>query len=224
MSYVFSDQQSKLSVLLGDSNTGTDDAFPLAVRKKELNRGELRFSRDTKLLREKATGTVSGSQIAIPSDWLETVTLIVNGYVLTGKDEIPIQDYERWSNYGGNRPLFYYSEESGTRYIKFLGSVNGTAYTWYYIKRPTTELSSDSDTSLFPEEFREASVYYAAAELLQQQGKTAMSDRYYAKYSGFVRDGKDYAEKTYMTQIYANPDVNAVGDFTNDVQGGGFDF
>lgn len=224
MSYTFLDQQSKLSTLLGDSNTGTDDAFPLAVRKKEINRGELHFARNTKLLREKATGTVSGNQITVPSDWLETVTLIVGSYVLTKKNEIPIQDYERWSSYGGTVPIYYFSEESGTRYIKFLGTATGSTYSWYYVKRPTTELSSDSDVSLFPEEFREASVYYAAGELLQQQGKNEISDRYLTKYAGMVRDGRDYAEETYMTQTYANPDINVIGNNTTDYQGGGFDF
>lgn len=224
MSYTFLNQQEKLSVLLGDSNTGTDDAFPLATRKKEINRGELHFARNTKLLREKATGTVSGNSITIPSDWLETVTLIVGSYVLTKKNEIPIQDYERWATYGGTIPLYYMSEESGTRYIKFLGTATSSTYSLYYIKRPTTELSSDSDVSLFPEEFREASVYYAAGELLQQQGKNDISDRYLNKYAGMVRDGRDYAELTYVDQSYANPDINALGNNTTDFQGGGFDF
>lgn len=222
MSYTFLNQQEKLSVLLGDSNTGTDDAFPLALRKKEINRGELHYARNTKLLREKATGTISGNSISIPSDWLETVTLVVGTYVLTKKDEISIQDYERWSSYGGSRPVYYMSEESGTRYFKFLGTGTGSTYSLYYIKRPTTELSSDSDVSLFPEEFREASVYYAAGELLQQQGKNDISDRYLNKYAGMVRDGRDYAEETYVTQSYANPDVNMIGNSETDMQGGGF--
>lgn len=222
MSYTFLNQQEKLSVLLGDSNTGTDDAFPLALRKKEINRGELHYARNTKLLREKATGTISGNSISIPSDWLETVTLVVGTYVLTKKDEISIQDYERWSSYGGSRPVYYMSEESGTRYFKFLGTGTGSTYSLYYIKRPTTELSSDSDVSLFPEEFREASVYYAAGELLQQQGKNDISDRYLSKYAGMVRDGRDYAEETYVTQSYANPDVNMIGNSEIDMQGGGF--
>ncbi len=222
MSYTFLNQQEKLSVLLGDSNTGTDDAFPLALRKKEINRGELHYARNTKLLREKATGTISGNSISIPSDWLETVTLIVGSYVLTKKDEISIQDYERWSSYGGSRPVYFMSEESGTRYFKFLGTGTGSTYSLYYIKRPTTELSDDSDVSLFPEEFREASVYYAAGELLQQQGKNDISDRYLNKYAGMVRDGRDYAEETYVTQSYANPDVNMIGNSETDMQGGGF--
>lgn len=224
MSYTFLNQQEKLSVLLGDPNTGTDDAFPLAIRKKELNRGELHFARNTKLLREKASGTIVANSLALPSDWLETVTLVVGNYVLTKKNEIPIQDYERWLNYGGTIPLYYVSEESGTRYLKFLGSGTGSTYSLYYIKRPTTELSDDSDVSLFPEEFREASVYYAAGELLQQQGKNDISDRYFGKYAGMVRDGQDYAEETYMTQSYPNPDINALGNNTTDFQGGGFDF
>ncbi len=76
MSYAFSDQQSKLSSLLGDSNTSTDDMFPLAQRKKEINRGELQFALDARDLKEYATGTVSGMQIAVPADWFENFCLI----------------------------------------------------------------------------------------------------------------------------------------------------
>lgn len=224
MSFTFLEQQDFLSSLLGDSNTGTDDQFPLAQRKKAINRGEWCFSKDTKFLREKSTGTVSGSSVTVPADFLEIYCLIVNGLVLTNEREISIKDYERWSNYSGSVPLYYFSEEGSVRYIKFLGSPNGTTYSLYYIKKPTTELSSDSDVSLFPEEFREASVYYAAYQLMMQIGKSQLSDRYFQIYQKYVRDAQDYAERLYVDKNYANPDVNSVGGFTNDVQGVGYDF
>lgn len=224
MSFAFSDQQSLLSSLLGDSNTGTDDQFPLAQRKKAINRGEWCFAKDTKFSREKASGTISGTSISVPADFLEIYCLIVNDLVLTNEREVSVKDYERWVNYGGSVPLYYFSEESGTRYIKFFGSTNGLSYILYYIRKPTTELSSDSDTSIFPEEYREASVYYAAYSLLQQIGKNEISDRYLAVYQKYVRDAKDYAERLYVDKNYANPDTNSVGGFTNDVQGVGYDF
>ena len=225
MSYTFSDQQSLLSILLGDSLTGTTDAYPTAIRKKYINRGELQYAKDTKMLREKASGTISSSQISVPSDWLETVTLIVNNFVITKEREISIRDWERWYNYNGNIPLYYMSEESGTRYFKLLGGgINGLAYSLYYIKKPTTELSADSDTSLFPEEFREASVYWSAFQLLTQLGKNSISDRNLQIYQKLVKDGQMYAEELYVKKDYAYPDNNIIDGFTNDIQGGGFDY
>ena len=225
MSYAFSDQQAKLSVLLQDSNTGTDDAWPLAIRKKELNRGELQFAKDTKIYRNKATGTLDATnKLAVPSDWLETTCLIVNNYTLNSDREIAVKDYDRYRTYNGTYPFFYMTQESGTRYFVFLGSVTGVAYVLHYIARPTTELSGDSDTSVLPEEYREAPVYYAAAQLLQQVGKSEYADRYLSIYTRLVRDGQEYAERTYMTKQYANPDTNAVDYRDCDVQGYSYDF
>jgi hypothetical protein len=225
MSYTFSDQQSKLSVLLQDSNTGTDDAWPLSIRKKELNRGELQFAKDTKLYRNKATGTLDATnKLAIPSDWLETTCLIVNNYVLNRDREIAIQDYDRFKDYNGSYPFYYITQESGTRYFVFLGAVTDVAYTLHYIAKPSTELDDDSDTSVFPDEFREASVYYAAAQLLQQVGKSEYADRYLAIYTRFVRDGMSQAEQLYMTRQTANPDTNFVSAGDSDIQGQGYDY
>ena len=221
MSYLFSDAQAKLSVLLQDSNTGSDDAFPSAVRLKELNRGELQFAKDTKFLEEYATGTISGTSIAVPSDWLETRILIINNQVLSPDREVSIQDYERYYAYTGTPPYFYYSMQSGTRYINFFGSTNGLTYKWYYYKRPTTELSADSDTSLFPEEFREGPVYYAAAELVQQIGKQDLYDKYRLRYQNFVREAQMAVEKLRLEKQYPNPDFNYVGNTSIDIVGGG---
>lgn len=222
MSYVFSDAQSKLSSLLGDSNTGTDDQFPLAQRKKELNRGELAFAKDSLFLQEYATGSISGTSIAVPSDWLETYILIINNQVIDNTREVSIQDYERYYSYTGTSPYFYYDMRSGTRYINFFGSTDGTTYKWYYFKKPTTELSSDSDTSLLPEEYREGPVYYAAAELMAQIGKQQLADQFMNRYKMIVRDAQMAVEKLRLTKQYPNPDINLVGGTTDLVGGGGW--
>jgi hypothetical protein len=222
MAYTFLNMQSKLSTLLADSNVGTDDAFPTAVRLKELNRGEMAFCKDSKSVLEYATGTISSGQLAIPSDWLETHILIINSQRLDPSREISIQDYERFYNYTGSPPYYYYWEFSGTRYLKFFGSVNGQTYLWYYFKKPTTDLSGDSDTSIVRDEYREAIVYYAAAELMEQLGKHAISDKYRALYFNIVREAQMQVERLYTTQIYPNPDFNLVGGATTDIQGVGW--
>jgi hypothetical protein len=225
MSYTFANQQSKLSVLLQDSNTTADDAWPIAVRKSELNRGELQFCKDSKLVRNKATGTLDATnKLALPEDFLELVSLIVSNYVLNRDREISIADYDRWYSYAGTYPIYYLSQESGTRYINFIGSVTGVGYTLHYIAKPSTDLSLDADESLIPDEFREASVYYAAAQLLQQVGKSEYADRYLAIYTRLVRDGQAQAENMYLTKQYANPDLNVIDAGSNDTQGYGYDF
>lgn len=221
MSYTFSDMQSKLSSLLGDSNTEATDMFPLATRKKELNRGQMQFCKDAKSVLEYATGTVTSSQIALPSDWLETFVLIIDNYVITNDREISIKDYERYYNYTGSPCFYYYWEVSGTRYIKIFGSA--TTYKLYYFKKPSTELSLDADVSILPEEFREAPCYYAAAELLQQIGKHSQSDKYRLIYNNFVREAQRVAERMYMDKQYPVPDVNYIGGTSSsDYQGRGF--
>lgn len=225
MGYTFLEQQAKLSVLLQDSNTGADDAWPLAIRKSELNRGEIQFCKDSKIVRNKATGTLdSTKKLALPSDFLEIVSLIVSNYVLNRDREISIADYDRWYSYGGTYPIYYISQESGVRYINFLGAVDGLTYTLHYIAKPTTALDGNTDESLIPDEFREASVYYAAAQLLQQVGKSEYSDRYLAIYTRLVRDAQSQAELLYMTKQYANPDTNTIDAGVNDTQGNGYDF
>lgn len=224
MSFTFSDQLNLLSILLADPNSGADDAWTLAIRKKYINRGELQFAKDSKLLHEYATAAIASNQIEVPSDWLETFALVIGNYVITKDREISIQDYDRWYSYTGSYPLMYMSEVSGTRYIKLIGTVNGESYYLYYVKKPTTELSNLTDTSLFPEEFREASVYWAAFQLLQQIGKTQMADRYASIYNKLVRDARARAEEMYMRKTYANPDVNAIDAGQTDIVGGGYDY
>lgn len=224
MSYTFSDAQTQLSILLQDSNTGTDDAWPLAIRKKQLNRGEMQFAKDTKFLRNKATGTLdSTKKLAIPSDWIETKVLIVNNCVVNSNREIAIQDYDRYKDYSGAYPYYYMTMESGVRYFVFIGAVDGLAYTMHYISKPSTELSGDSDTSSFPEEYREAPVYYCAGQLMQQVGKSEYADRYFNMYQRMVRDAQMQAETLYMDRQYANPDMNLIVT-DQDTQGYGFDY
>jgi hypothetical protein len=219
MAYTFLDQQNFLSSLVGDPNTTTDDQWPLAQRKTELNNGELQFARDAKNLREYSTATISGSQIAMPSDWLGTYVLIIDDKTITNDREIAIQDWERYYNYTGTPPYYYYWEFSGTRYIKIIGS--GTTYKLYYWKRPTTALSGDSDVSLHPEEYRKAPVYFAAAELLKQIGKhqeASLMSQYYQEY--VIRANTDIS-KSFISKEYARPDLGDTSTSSTDVQGGG---
>lgn len=225
MSYTFLNAQEQLSVLLQDSNTGTDDAFPLTVRKKQLNRGEMQFCKDSLLIRNKATGTLdSTNKLAVPADFLETTALIVNGTVINSNREVSIQDYDRYKDYAGAYPFYYMTMESGVRYFVFFGAVTSVTYILHYIAKPSTELSADSDTSILPEEFREAPVYYCAGQLMQQIGKSEYADRYFNMYQRMVRDGQMLAEKTYLTRQYANPDLNMMDASANDTQGYGYDY
>lgn len=215
MSWTFSDSQDFLSQLLGDPNTSSSDMFPTDQRNRELNNAEIQFARDAMNLREYATGTISSSQIAMPSDWLKTFILIVDNMVLNANREIAISDWERYYNYSGTPPYYYYWEFSGTRYIKFFGS--GTTYNLYYFKRPTTALVNSTDVSLHPEEYRKGIVYYAAAELMKQIGKHQESNLFYQSYQEYViraREdiGKSYIEKNYASPDFGDVDVNSTGD------------
>lgn len=223
MSYVFSDMQSKLSSLLGDSNTSTSDQWPSATRLKELNRGEMAFCRESKLVREKATGTISGTTLAMPADLLDVVVLIVGNYVITRDREVGVEDYERWYNYGGNILMYYISQVSGTVYFNFFGASDGLAYILHYIKKPSAEMAADGDVSILPEEYREGPVYYAASELLRQIGKNQIADGYYQRYQSLVRDAQAMAEENFMSKKYARPDTNLLLG-ASDVVGGGYDY
>lgn len=224
MAYTFGDQQTKLSSLLGDSNVSTDDQFPTALRKKEINRGEWQFAADTKDLPEYATGTISSSQIAIPADWFETYVLIVNNVVISNDREISLKQYERYATYAGADPYYYYWEFSGVKYIKFLGSgINGQTYQLYYFKVPTTELSADSDVSLHQNEYREASVFYAASQLMQQIGKFTQAAQYREQYNYYVQRAIVNFGKKYIDQELARPDFGPFdGSTSTDRQGQGY--
>jgi len=223
MAYTFEDQQNKLSSLLGDPNTTTDDQFPLAIRKKEINRGELQFAIDALDLREYATGTVASAQIAIPSDFIQTAFLVVSNYNISNDREISLADYQRYYNWNGTPPYFYFWEVSGTRYIQFIGTgVNGETYKLWYYKKPTTELSANADVSLHPEEYREGPVYYAAGQLLRQIGKEQEAQIYLAEYNSIVSRAKSITEKSMVNKEYAMPDFGDTDSSSTDIQGQGW--
>lgn len=218
MSYVFSDQQNFLSTLLGDPNVSSSDMWPTNQRLTELNNGELQFARDAKDLQEYETGTITNSQIAMPADWLRTFLLIVDNMVINANREIAIQDWERYVNYAGSPPYYYYWTFSGTRYIKFLGV--GTTYKLYYFKRPTTALSANNDVSLHPEEYRKAPVYFAAAELLKQIGKHQEAEIMMNHYSEYVTRANTDIGENFIDKNYASPDFGDVDiQSTSDRQG-----
>lgn len=217
----FSEQQSMLSRLLMDSNTSTDDMWPLADRKFEINRGEVQFAKDTKILQGYATGTVASQQISIPSDWIETHVLVVDDEVFTNDREISLTEWERYVDSGGDY-YYYWVDASNNRILNFINtSQDGDTYKLWYFRRPTTALSADDDTSVLPDEYREASVYFAAYRLLKQTGQTQLADIYYRDYLDLVSKGMLYARKLYMNKEKAMPDLGQ--DYneepTTDIQG-----
>jgi hypothetical protein len=222
MSYTFLDQQNFLSTLLGDINQTTDDMWPSTQRKKEINNGELQFSRDAKNLREYVTGTIVSSQIAVPVDWLSTYVLIIDDKVITNSREISIKDWDRYYNYTGTPPYYYFWQFNSTKYIKILGS--GTTYKLYYFKKNTTALSDDTDTSVQPEEYRKASVYYAAGELLKQIGKHQEASIMEQKYAEYVLTANTEMGRTYIDKEYAQPDFGESNVSTTDMQGQGYQY
>lgn len=231
MSYTFSDQQAKLDSLLGDSEEDTDSQFPTSVRKKEINRGELNFARDTLCLLENQSGTVSNKEISLPSEWLETFVLIVDNVVITNDREISLTQWERYQDWNGDRPFYYFWAFAGIKKIKFFGDVNGKSYQLFFFEKPTTELSSDSDTSPFDEEYREASVYFAAGNLMLQIGKTDLANTFFShrdpgglllpSYRYYVEKAKVDCEKRYVNLELARPDFGEQFIPENDVQGQG---
>lgn len=220
MAYVFSDQKNFLSTLIGDPNVSSEDMWPITQRLTELNNGELAFARDAKNLREYASGTIVSNQIAVPSDWLGTYVLIIDDKVISNAREIALQDWERYYNYAGSPPYYYFWEFSGTRYIKILGS--GTTYNLYYWKRPTTALSADADVSIHPEEYRKAPVYFAAAELLRQIGKHQEAEIMMGHYGEYVLRANTDVGKTFINKEYATPDFGDGNNSIVDIQGQGY--
>lgn len=215
MAFTFLDAQNFLNQLLGDPNISSDDMWPQAQRLSELNNAELQFARDAKNLREYATGTIVSNQIAMPDDWLRTFLLIVDDKVINANREISLQDWERYVNYSGTPPYYYFWEFSGTRYIKLIGG--GTTYKLYYFKRPTTVLVNNSDVSLHPEEYRKGPVYFAAAELLMQIGKHQEADvmmNHYAEYITRANTdiGQTFIEKNYASPDFGDVDINSTAD------------
>ena len=227
MAYTFLDQQNKLSELLGDPNTTTSDMFPSAIRMKELNRGEWQFSVDARDLKEYVTGTVASNQVAVPADFVSLYVLIIvtttSQIVINANDEISLKDWERYYLYASNRPKFYIWDFSGTKQINLIGqSQNGQTYKMYYFKKPTTELSANTDVSLHREEFREASAFYAASQLMQQIGKYTQATQMREQYQMYVDRAYEFQKEEYIDADRSVPDFGVNPSVLTDVQGRGY--
>jgi len=218
----FLEQQEFLSELLGDPNTSTDDMFPLARRKKAINRGEIQFAIDSLSVREYATGTITNEIITLPANWVKTYCLVVDNKVISGKREMPLKDWGRFYQGDSDDPVSYTWEMSGIRTITFMdgSGFNGKAYKIWYFKKPTTALDSDTDESLLYDEFREGPVYWAAHRLFQQIGKTELSNRNLEQYTFYLTKAQNQIGKEYLDHESANPDLSIGGyNSTTDKQG-----
>lgn len=222
----FQEQQALLSELLGDPNTSSDDAFPLARRKAALNRGDIHFCKDSHCVREYASGTVASYEIDIPSGWLETFCLIIDDDVIDDWRQIDLHQWERYENHGGDEPFYYIWEYSGTKKMKFLSSsgVNGKTYELYYFRKQTTALANDADESIIPDEYREGPVYWAAQWLLKQIGKTKQSKDCKVEYDRLVAEAAVKTEKEYLKENRPHPDIGDAPVFGGYKQGDGGHF
>ena len=221
----FLEQQSLLSELLGDSNTSSDDAFPLARRLAALNRGDIHFCKDSKCVREYATDVIADSQLAVPSVWLETFCLIIDDDVIDDWRQIDLHQWERYENNGCDEPFYYMWEISGVKYMKFLAGsgVNGKTYKLFYFRKQTTALSADANESIIPDEYREGPALWAAYWLLQQIGKTELAAMCKGQYDELVAQAKVEVEKQYLKENRPTPDLGDVGTTGGYAQGdGGF--
>ena len=203
----FLEQQDSLARELGDPNSTTDDQWPLVDRKFEINFGELQFAKDTKMLLRIKTGTVTDKKIAIPSGWIETYVLVVNNKTFTNNKEISLTEYEKFVNSGGDH-YYYWTDESGNRLLNFINTnQDDQEYRLYYFGKPTVELTADGDTSIFPSEFRKASVLFAAFTLLKQIGMTELSATKFGEYQKLVAEGESYSKKLYRNIENATPEI-----------------
>lgn len=227
MAYTFLDQQNKLSSLLGDPNTTSADQFPIAQRIKELNRGEWQFSVDARDLHEYSTGIIANMQVPVPSDYISMFVLIiittVSQIVINSMDEISLKDWERYYLYQSNRPKFYVWDFSGQKQINLIGQTqNGQTYKLYYFKKPTTELAANTDISLHREEFREASAFYAASQLMQQIGKYTQASQFKEQYQMYVDRAYEIQKEEYIDADRSVPDFGVNPSVLTDVQGRGY--
>lgn len=215
----FEEQQNKLSRILGDPDTESDSLWPLADRKFEINQGELMFAEDSKSVLRKVTGTVSSQKITLPAGFKGIHVLVVNDVPLTNDHEIPLQDWERFSNAGDDK-YYFWTDTDGTRQINFYDSAtNGLEYTLFYFAIPYTVLSGDSDESIIQGKYRMASVYWAAKELLPMAGKTELAAYYENEYNKLVIRAKEETENLVKSVIKAMPDVDAGSISDQDKQG-----
>lgn len=222
--YQFIDSLNKLSSLIGDGNTTMDDMWPLSIRKKELNRGEWQLAHDSKDLLGYTTGTVDASlTVILPTDWIETYVFMIDNIVLGNNREIALADWYKYYTWSGNPPYYYFwPDAAGLLNINLIGATEGSLYKLYYFKKPTSELSVDTDLSLHQEEFRDSTAYYAASELLRQVGKNAQADEYRAIYEAGVVKADAWARKLYVNKNYASPDLGLNEPSSTDIQGVGY--
>lgn len=179
--------------------------FPLATRKKFINKGEVQFAIDSKCLRELTTGSVASQSISLPSNWVKNHVLYVGSREVS-KFEIALQDYERYLN--SSEYYWYQWTVSDVEKIMFVTSAVGTsAYSLWYFKKPTTALADVTDESIIPLEYRDASVYWAAHMLLKQIGKTDMAANMLSMYSAFVNGAMTDVKERYMNRVNPNVDT-----------------
>ena len=224
MAMDFKEQKDFLSELLGDPNSSQDDMFPLTRREKALNRGEIQFAIDSKSIKEYATGTIADNELDLPSDWLETFVLVIDNKVISTNREMSLNNWGRHYQGGSDDPVFYQWEFSGTKTMKFMSTASLTGKTYYlwYFRKPTTTLSADTDESIIPDEFREASTYWAASRLFQQIGKSEISNRMLEQYTFYVNKAILQTSKEYINYNPAIPDLGGIGgESTVDKQGKG---
>ncbi len=220
MSYTLGDQLDKLASLIGDPNDSADNMFPATQRTKEINRGELNLAIDAKDLIAYTTGTISGNSITLPSDYVDLYMIIINEIItLQSFNEISLEDYNRYS-IGGDPCWYLWTDASGNELMNIIGtSISGDTYKLFYFKKPTTELSALTDTSLHREEFREGSVYYAASQLMLQIGKSQQSDNFNLRYQAMVQKADAWARSRYIRKNSAMPDLGPSGINATDIQG-----
>lgn len=219
MGMTFLNQLDKLARILGDANTSSDDQWPIADRKFEINRGEQMLAKRSRSLLRYTTGTVSSQAISLPTGFLGIHVLVVNDEIMSGLREMALQDHERMINSGEDR-FFFWANSSGTRQINFIDSASdGLTYKlWYFIK-PTTSLVSDSDESLFEDEYREGSVYYAASELLPQTGKLELAEYWKGRFNEVAEELRIRTEQLYLNSIRSYPDLGVSDGNDKDKQG-----
>ena len=224
MAMDFLKQQTFLGELIMDPNSSDDDQFTLSRRKEAINRGEIQFALDSKAIKEYATSTVSSGYITMPADWLETYILIIDNSVVSTRKEMALMNWERDYQSGEDGPNYYVWEFSGEKRMMFTDDAgyNGKTYKLFYFKKPTVTLTDDTDESIIPDEYREATPYWAASRLFQQIGKAELSNRMLEQYMFYVNKAIVQTHKEYVKFLPATPDIStAFKSRTTDRQGHG---
>lgn len=163
----------------------------------------------------------------MPSGWIEThalyITISGEERLITNRREINVKDLERYDNYSGDIPYYYFWTFAGTQKIKFVGStaVNGSAYNLYYFEEPTTALDDNTDVSLIPERYRQAPIYKAASNLVLQIGQYTRSTALLQMYDRLMLQAQAESERWYTNTNIPTPDLNILASDPVDIQGQG---